>query len=627
MSGVSQGTIEEIKSRIDLVDLISSYGIQVKRAGTSNVACCPFHHEKTPSFHINADKGFYHCFGCGENGDVIKFVQKHEGLDFMDAIKKLASQCGIQIEESDTKESSLRKRMYALHAGLSQFFNRCLLQSEEAFKARSYIKSRKLSDEIVQKFAIGYVPINSEAILTWAKAKGFTPKELEESGILLPPKRIGDGYYNRFGGRLIFTINDRTGRPIAFSARILDNNKNVAKYVNSPETAIFKKSSVLFALDKAAMSITKSPQRQAIICEGQIDVIRCHASGFTQAVASQGTAFTQGHVNLLKRSCDSAVLVFDADNAGRKAAIKTGGLFLAAGIPVRVATLPGGEDPDSLLSGKGPEAFQKCLDEAETIVEFQVRVMLEAEKNPKSIDAVSKVSRAVIELLMQCDVSVVRAKLLADAARLLGVPEQALQDDFAKAQENAKYAIRRNKSVKEEEADKELIEEDGASKVVWKDAKKALPPSSMEMELCKLLAENEGNKTLAEMLTRFAPSEIFSHEFTKRFVSLWCSSVLNQDDSFNTFPMQCSEEEMNWFNVIIQSESISFSELTPERILQDLLRRLWSSVLRNRQNMLPAESNEENDKLRLTYSVLARRLERGAWSVASKLMSLDALKI
>ncbi len=429
---IPESTIEEIRLRTDIVDLISSYGIQVKRAGGGYMACCPFHHEKTPSFSISREKGYYHCFGCGESGSVFTFVQKHEGLEFVDAVKKLAQQCGVEIKEKEDPEAGKRARLYALHAELAAFFRRCLLQAKEAAPARAYLKSRDLEGEIGEKFCIGYAPKGDVPLQRWAEKHKFKLEELAEAGVLLPPREGFARWYNRFGGRLMFTIRDRAARPVAFSGRILTNDKKAAKYVNSPETPIFRKSNILFALDQAAGNITKAARREAIVCEGQIDVIRCHACGFNTAVASQGTSFTVEHVQLLKRCADSVVLVFDGDGAGQKAAIRTGGEFLSAEIPVRVATLPPGEDPDSLLRTKGPEAFRACLDAAESITSFQVRTLRAQEANPDSIDAVTRVSRAVLAMLAGCPSAVMRETLMDEAARLLRLPVSALKEDFGK---------------------------------------------------------------------------------------------------------------------------------------------------------------------------------------------------
>ena len=435
--GISEQTIEEIKARTDLADLIASYGIQVKRAGGSYKACCPFHHEKTPSFNIQPAKGFYHCFGCGESGDVIKFVMKYEGLGFVEAAKKLAAAANITIEETNSDpQAAARKRQLVLHAELAAFYRRCLKTAAEAARARNYLASRDIPDEIAEQFQIGYAPQQAEAMLKWAEKHHFTTEELEAAGVLRPPKYPGGRWYSPFAGRVMFSIRDRSGRVIAFSGRTLETDKTKmrgGKYVNSPETLIFRKSDVLYAFDLAAGKIANAkPVREAIVCEGQIDVIRCHAAGFSRAIASQGTAFTKEHVQILKKVADAAVLVFDADAAGQKAAIRTGGEMLAAGLLVRVASLPPGEDPDSLLRTKGPAAFQACLDSAESLVAFQVRIARAMEQTPDSYDAISRAARAVLALVRCSSSAVMRASLLQEASTLLKIPVAALEEDLEK---------------------------------------------------------------------------------------------------------------------------------------------------------------------------------------------------
>ena len=428
--GITEATLEEVKARIDLADLIASYGIQVKTAGASKKACCPFHHEKTPSFNINESRGFYHCFGCGESGDAIKFVQKMDGLTFVEAVKKLAEQCGVKIEEKEDPAAGKRKRLLALMAELAQFYHRCLLSTKmkEADLAREYLKSRDLGDEVQESFLIGYAPNGASTMMKWAEKYKYTAEEMEEAGVIKPPRGPGDQGYHRFGGRLMFSIKDKQGRVVAFSGRQLVASKNSGKYVNSPETLIFKKSNVLFGFDKAAGNIAKSAHHEAIVCEGQIDTIRLHVSGFPVAVASQGTAFTEEHVKMLKKVADQVVLVFDDDAAGHKATIRTAGLFLAAEMPVRVVSLPEGDDPDSYLRKHPAEDFQKLLDNAESIMSFQVRAEKAKETNPDSIDAMARITKAVLNTIAQSKNAVIKAGMVGEAAKLLGVPSAALNE-------------------------------------------------------------------------------------------------------------------------------------------------------------------------------------------------------
>ncbi|MBQ7667373.1 MAG: DNA primase, partial [Kiritimatiellae bacterium] len=393
---ISDATIEEIRDRTDIVQVIGDR-LQLKRSSGGFVACCPFHNEKTPSFHISQRRQRYHCFGCGEDGDVFQFLVKHEGMAFTDAVKYLAEKCGVEIVEKAADPGALRsKRLLLANAEAAAFFRRCLLQMPEAQEARDYLEKRKLSGEAAEKFGLGYDPDRQGALDAFAQANRFTTAEMVAAGLGSVPDGVdpsapGVSLRDRFRGRLMFPIKDQSGRVVAFSARVLDSSKSRAKYVNSPETEIFKKARVLYALDQAQRAIAAAKHREAIICEGQIDVIRCHACGFARAVASEGTAFTAEHAALLHRYADSAVLLFDGDGAGRKAAVRTAGILLAEGVPVRVASLPQGEDPDSFLLANPPEAFQKVLDDARGIVPFHVDYLRDQERDPDGPDAAGRI--------------------------------------------------------------------------------------------------------------------------------------------------------------------------------------------------------------------------------------------
>ncbi|MDO4527776.1 MAG: DNA primase, partial [bacterium] len=450
MSSFSQDQLFEIKSRVNLADLLEEYGLQVKRTGGSAKVCCPFHKEKTPSFHINLERNFYKCFGCGESGDVLTFVQKYEGLTFVDALKKLADRAGVKLEQKRSDpEAKLRERLYAIHQELAAFYQRCLVQTREGQIARDYLQQRHLDEAIVKQFQIGYAPDRNDAILLWAQKHNYTPEELVAAGILATSTRDPSGYYDRFRGRLVFPICDTQGRVVAFSCRLLRDRKNTGKYVNSPETAIFKKSNVLYALHHARANIVKSSPRRALICEGQIDVIRCHACGFNTAIASQGTAFTEEHVTLLKRYADTVDILFDGDNAGVKAAIRTLGLFLAQGLPVRIANLPEGEDPDSFLLRKGEAAFRECLDRAIDPAPYLVARLREQEAHPDAMDAMMRIARTAILSIVDCPEPILTARFIKDLADIIGLPPNVLDDDLQHLRANAAEAAKRREAFNE----------------------------------------------------------------------------------------------------------------------------------------------------------------------------------
>ena len=624
--GISEQTIEEIKAHTDLADLIAGYGIQVKRAGGSYKACCPFHHEKTPSFNIQPAKGFYHCFGCGESGDVIKFVMKYEGLGFVEAAKKLAEAANITIEEANSDpQAAARKRQLVLHAELAAFYRRCLKTAAEAARARDYLASRDIPDEIAELFQIGYAPQQAEAMLKWAEKHHFTAEELEAAGVLRPPKYPGGRWYSPFAGRVMFAIRDRSGRVIAFSGRTLETDKTKmrgGKYVNSPETLIFRKSDVLYAFDLAAGKIANAkPVREAIVCEGQIDVIRCHAAGFSCAIASQGTAFTKEHVQILKKVADAAVLVFDADAAGQKAAIRTGGEMLAAGLLVRVASLPPGEDPDSLLRTKGPAAFQACLDAAESLVAFQVRIARAMEQTPDSYDAISRAARAVLALVRCSSSAVMRASLLQEASTLLKIPVAALEEDFERGmgtEGKGKREEGREKRTEKPAAPSPHPSEDAS-------APENNPPPKTETALMEFLFGNGPDGTLADMLESYAPDTIFRHALTRGFVHAYVQEARGNEQAMAELRGTLSETDGSLLEgVFLSRERASLSELEPARILEDFLRRLWGDAIRRCLGALPARGDAELERRRLSLLMRMKRIKSAPWTVAHTFMT-DAL--
>ena len=627
-TGITESTVEEIKARVDLVDLISSYGIQVKTAGSSKKACCPFHHEKTPSFNINENKGFYHCFGCGESGDAIKFVQKMDGLTFVEAVKKLAEQCGVKIEEKEDPTAGKRKRLLALMAELAQFYHRCLLKAKEAEPARAYLQSRDLGSEVQESFLIGYAPNGIVNILRWAEKYGYTPEELSDAGVIKPPRDANDRGYHRFGGRLMFSIRDKQGRVVAFSGRQLVASKNSGKYVNSPETLIFKKSNVLFGFDKAAGNIAKSPHHEAIVCEGQIDTIRLHVSGFPVAVASQGTAFTEEHVRMLKKVADSVVLVFDDDAAGHKATIRTAGLFLAAEMPVRVVSLPGGDDPDSYLRTHPAADFQKLVDNAESIMSFQVRAERAKEANPQSIDAVARMTKAILATIAQSKNAVLKASMVGESAKLLGLPSAALQEELGKVKLEPVKAPSRVSglaSSPDEAQDmghepEEGFDDEGFADpfdeepMPGEDAAAVTPPPAKELALCEFLMANEYDKTLDGMVGEFLPQRVFAHDFTWKFIETWRQECVEERDLFGAFAETLQGPERAWFDAILLNGGLSqASGMSPTDILQDFVRTLWCERLKRDRGALPASGDVEADMKRMKLSMDLKRLQSVRW--------------
>jgi len=373
---IPHDTIKQVLAATDIVELISSY-IEVKRAGSAFKALCPFHNEKSPSFNLNPARQTFHCFGCGKGGDAIAFVREYENLPFSDAVRKLAGRSGITIvEEQSTPEADqarrVRGRLLDVHREAAEFMHTLLMRSPDAQHARDYLKSRGFGAEMAKRWTVGWMPENQDVFLTWARSKKFTGRELVNAGLAAQRDENNprSGLYVRFRDRLMFSIRNEIGDVIGFSGRQLREDKRSGKYVNSPETALFRKSNILFALDRAKKPILK--EKCALICEGQIDVIACHEAGIEHAVAGQGTAFTNQHARLLRRYTNAAILCYDGDSAGFEATQKAFRELAIEGLSVRVVELVGGADPDSFLKEHGAEAFREQLTNARDFFDFKL---------------------------------------------------------------------------------------------------------------------------------------------------------------------------------------------------------------------------------------------------------------
>ncbi len=497
---IPERTVEEVAYRNDIVEIIGSR-VALKRAGSSWKGLCPFHQEKTPSFHVNPQRQTFHCFGCGAGGDVFKFVMTQEGLDFVSAVRSLAARAGIVIEEErGTGPSGLRKELQKLHSEVAAKYHQTLLKSPTAEGARAYLESRALTKQTIADFQIGYAPDTWDSVLNWALKKKVSLDRLVESGLVVE-RRDDAGkvsHYDRFRDRIMFPIFDAQSRVVGFSGRTMSKDHQGAKYVNSPETPLFQKGRILYGMHMARAAILKA--RQALICEGQIDVIRCHQAGFAHAVASQGTAFTDEQVALLKRCTDSVLLVFDGDEAGREAAVKTGRAFIGAGMAVRVARLPAGEDPDSFIRKNGAEAFRKAIDDAVSAVSFHLEVLGTREDLRKEAGAM-RAAREVVKTVVLSPNAVQRSRMLEEAATLLRLPPDALATEVDEAVRRVDVE-RRRAAV----APRTPREEQGRRPAARARAEDA--PRPEERWLCEHIVHADGSAGPTAVVAEYLPLEM-----------------------------------------------------------------------------------------------------------------------
>jgi DNA primase len=376
MPRISPETIEQVAAALNIVDIVASY-FPLKRAGTEFRALCPFHQEKTPSFYVNPDKQIFYCFGCGRGGGVFQFVQEYEHVDFPEAVRRLAHRAAVPIIEAEPspeeqEKQNQRKRLLRLHFEAADWFHRNLLRTKAGEIARNYMSGRQLNIEIARQWRIGYAPSSWNAFRTWAVEAGFSKEELVVSGLvkLRDEGNPRSDVYDRFRDRLMFPITNELGEVVAFSGRVLQPKAPGGKYINSPESPLFSKGNLLFGLEKSKRAIAQA--RQAVVLEGQVDLIVAFAAGIENVVAPLGTALTERHASILKRFATEVILFFDADTAGERAAERAIEVLYAAGLQVRLGKLPAGEDPDSLVRKEGAEQFQIRIGQSKDFLEHEL---------------------------------------------------------------------------------------------------------------------------------------------------------------------------------------------------------------------------------------------------------------
>lgn len=421
--------VERIRDASDIVEVIGAY-VKLNRRGSGYEGLCPFHKEKTPSFKVNPSRQSFYCFGCHTGGDVFSFVQQIEGVDFLHAARVLAQRAGLPVElkpGASSRDLEERDRLFSTSLAVANFYAATLAGSPQAAAARSYLQARDL-EAAREPFRIGFSPAQSDALLRWAKQTGTDLALLEKIGVAARGES-GD-WYDRFRGRLMFPILDDLGQVLGFSGRLMPGDPRegrTGKYVNSPETPLFRKSRILYGMHLAKKPILE--KRAALLCEGQIDVIRCHLAGFDHAVAAQGTAITEDHARILHRHADDITLVLDGDTAGEEAGLRAIPLLAEAGLLSHVAVLPPGEDPDSLLRTRPREDFENLLGAAAPGMVFLCRVQLDRLADMPRETAVNRAARAAVEVAARAGSAVLQEQMLAQAAEALDLSPDALRRD------------------------------------------------------------------------------------------------------------------------------------------------------------------------------------------------------
>ena len=365
--------VQELKMRTDIEDVISSY-VTLKRSGRRLIGLCPFHREKTPSFSVNKDNNYYHCFGCGAGGDVITFIEKIENVDYVDALKILASRAGMSVPEGKADDGlrKLKTRIYEANREAAHFFYNELMKSPAGRDALNYLHTRQLTDKTIVHFGLGYSPPERFKLTNHLLSKGFKGNELLAANLVNQSRNGSGQFFDRFSDRVMFPIMDLRGNVIAFGGRIMSDIK--PKYLNTSETPVFNKRNNLFALN-FAKNVVKG---QLILVEGYMDVIALHQAGFETAVATLGTALTEEQARRIKQYCEEVVICYDSDEAGRKATLRAIEILRPVGLKIKVLNVPNGKDPDEFIKSygdQGPSRFGLLLEKAPNDIDYRLNIM------------------------------------------------------------------------------------------------------------------------------------------------------------------------------------------------------------------------------------------------------------
>ena len=436
--------VEEIKSKLGVEEVVSSY-LQLQRAGKNLKAKCPFHNEKTPSFIVNPERQIWHCFGCGEGGDIFTFVMKIEGLEFRDALKLLAERAGVKLENVNYRDSGKKSRLFEIIEVSRKFYEECI-KIKTGKKAFEYLHNRKLSKDTIEKFQLGYAPKSWDLLSKFLKNKGYKEDEIFAAGMIV--KKDRGGYYDRFRGRIMFPINNISGQTVGFSSRVMPgDDESHAKYINTPETIIYNKSGILYGLDKAKVPIRENDL--CVLVEGNMDVIASFQAEVENTIAVSGTALTSEQLRIIKRYTNNIAFSFDTDSAGIKAANRGIELALQEGMSVSVIMVPEGKDPADCVQSD-PELWKNAVKNPKQIMEFYFESVF-TKYNAGEVEGKKKIGEELLEIISKISNKIEQAHYLQILSEKLNIDEKVLVEnlkDMKKDQRN--FQNRNEEDVKKE---------------------------------------------------------------------------------------------------------------------------------------------------------------------------------
>lgn len=556
---IPEELIEEIRTKSDIVDVISDY-VQLTKRGRNWFGLCPFHGENTPSFSVSDDKQIFHCFGCGAGGNVITFVMDIENISFPDAVAKLGDRLGIQVntqnqsmDKSSRHYSIKEENMLEAHQFVADVYHHLLMNTEEGEEALNYLLNRGFTKEDIESNNIGWALPSWDSMTTLLERKGFSLEEMCECGLIIQ-KENDHTYFDRFRGRIMFPIRNEFGKIIAFSGRILNPNETEAKYLNSPESPIFKKSEVLFNLDRARSSIRKT--REVILMEGFMDVLAASQVGVQNAVATMGTSLTKEHVTKLKRLVQKIIICYDGDNAGFEAAKRAAEMLYAEQMNVEIVVLPDQLDPDDFIKKYGQQSFVQMVEKPQSYMSFMM-MYAKRNKNLQFENDTLQYIQEVLEHLVGRSSPIERDLYIKELANETKISEEAIYAQFRKLDvdyvKNYKRAEQKNKTIYKDFKQKKLNATERAERLL----------------LSHMLSDGE----VIDKIVRSEEPQPFIHdEYVAAFVRLIGFYEEHGESDYQRFLEILDDQELR--NVVMEAAMIDRDPNFKEAEIEDSLKQL-----------------------------------------------------
>lgn len=531
--------LQELKLRSDITEIASSY-VNLKRHGRNMVGLCPFHGEKTPSFNIYTENGSFYCFGCGAGGDVITFIMKIENLDYVEAVKFLAQRAGMEMPENtyDDSISKLRMRIYEANREAARFFHATLL-SQRGQNGLNYLRGRALSDRTIRHFGLGFADDDWNSLCNHLKNKGFSEYEIYSANLAFKRKN-GNGIYDRFVNRVMFPIIDLRGNVIAFGGRIMTDEK--PKYLNTSDTPVFKKSENLFSLNNAKSSGT----RTLILCEGYMDVIALNQAGFTNAVATLGTALTNEQAVLMKRYADEVIICYDADGAGQKATARAIDILRNAGLPIKILTVPSGKDPDEFIRSKGengPAAFKLLIEKCGNDIEYRL-MKLKENYNLNTTDGKVAFLNEAVKIVATIESPIERDVFASKLCAELEIDKNAFLEQISKVKRRD-----RRENIKKETRQIQAELNGQSDKINREHYKKPRSSSAEEALLVYLINNPDYANSISERVT----PDKFSNSLIKRYYEYVLSKIKSGYEPLTSVSSDFNSDEVSYLYKLIST--------------------------------------------------------------------------